>query len=175
MNGALQGKPGASGTSGSLYAQQTQNATMSLLDILESFSQFIIDGAYKTVKNMQQFYDVARNFNIVGRAGQIVRYDPKKIRDVEFDINITESTATPVYRQMANDFLMQLWQAQAITLEQLLQVGDFPFGDELLQSVSSQQEAIKMARLHKDSLLNCKRKWIRHPRAIRRLRRCCSR
>ena len=78
-----------------------------------------------------------------GRAGQIVRYDPKKIRDVEFDINITESTATPVYRQMANDFLMQLWQAQAITLEQLLQVGDFPFGDELLQSVSSQQEAIK--------------------------------
>ena len=79
----------------------------------------------------------------MGRAGQIVRYDPKKIRDVEFDINITESTATPVYRQMANDFLMQLWQAQAITLEQLLQVGDFPFGDELLQSVSSQQEAIK--------------------------------
>ena len=143
VNGALQGKPGVSGTSGSLYAQQTQNATMSLLDILESFSQFIIDGAYKTVKNMQQYYDVARNFNIVGRAGQIVRYDPKKIRDVEFDINITESTATPVYRQMANEFLMTLWQNQAITLEQLLQVGDFPFGEELLQSVASNQQAIQ--------------------------------
>lgn len=143
VNGALQGKPGVSGTSGSLYAQQTQNATMSLLDILETFSQFIIDGAYKTVKNMQQYYDVARNFNIVGRAGQIVHYDPKKIRDVEFDINITESTATPVYRQMANEFLMTLWQAQAITLEQLLQVGDFPFGEELLQSVASNQQAIQ--------------------------------
>ena len=143
VNGALQGKPGVSGTSGSLYAQQTQNATMSLLDILEGFSQFIIDGAYKTVKNMQQYYDVARNFNIVGRAGQIVRYDPKKIRDVEFDINITESTATPVYRQMANEFLMTLWQNQAITLEQLLQVGDFPFGEELLQSVASNQQAIQ--------------------------------
>lgn len=143
VTGALQGKQGASGTSGSLYAQQTQNATMSLLDILESFSQFVIDGAYKTVKNMQQYYDVARNFNIVGRAGQIVRYDPKKIRDVEFDINITESTATPVYRQMANEFLMTLWQNQAITLEQLLQVGDFPFGEELLQSVASNQQAIQ--------------------------------
>ena len=143
VNGALQGKPGVSGTSGSLYAQQTQNATMSLLDILETFSQFIIDGAYKTVKNMQQYYDVARNFNIVGRAGQIVHYDPKKIRDVEFDINITESTATPVYRQMANEFLMTLWQNQAITLEQLLQVGDFPFGEELLQSVASNQQAIQ--------------------------------
>ncbi len=140
VNGALQGKPGVSGTSGSLYAQQTQNATMSLLDILETFSQFVIDGAYKDVKNMQQYYDTKRTFNIVGRAGQIVVYDPKKIRDVEFDINITESTATPVYRQMANDFLMQLWQTQAISLEQLLQVGDFPFGDELLQAISSQKE-----------------------------------
>ena len=143
VNGALQGKPGASGTSGSLYAQQTQNATMSLLDILETFSQFIVDGAYKDVKNIQQYYDTKRMFNIVGRAGQIVEYDPKKIRDVEFDINITESTATPVYRQMANDFLMQLWQSQAISLEQLLQVGDFPFGDELLQAISSQREDIE--------------------------------
>lgn len=147
VNGALQGKPGNSGTSGSLYAQQTQNATMSLLDILETFSQFIVDGAYKDVKNMQQYYDTRRTFNIVGRTGQIVEYDPKKIRDVEFDINITESTATPVYRQMANDFLMQLWQAQAISLEQLLQVGDFPFGDELMQSLASQQQDIKQGNV----------------------------
>lgn len=147
VNGALQGKPGTSGTSGSLYAQQTQNATMSLLDILESFSQFVIDGAYKDVKNIQQYYDTKKTFNIVGRAGQEVEYDPKKIRDVEFDINITESTATPVYRQMANDFLMQLWQAQAISLQQLLQVGDFPFGDELLQSINSQQQDIEQGRV----------------------------
>lgn len=150
VNGALQGKEGFAGTSGSLYAQQTQNATMSLLDILECFSQFVIDGAYKTVKNMQQYYDTKRTFNIVGRAGEIVLYDPKKIRDVEFDLNITESTATPAYRQMANDFLMQLWNAQAISLEQLLQVGDFPFGDELLQAVKSQQQDIKNGRMPQD-------------------------
>ena len=147
VNGALQGKEGFAGTSGSLYAQQTQNATMSLLDILESFSNFVIDGAYKAVKNMQQYYDTKRTFNIVGRAGEVVMYDPKKIRDVEFDLNITESTATPAYRQMANDFLMQLWNAQAITLEQLLQVGDFPFGDELLQAVKSQQQDIENGRM----------------------------
>ncbi len=143
VNGALQGKPGASGTSGSLYAQQTQNATMSLLDILETYSQFIIDGAYKDVKLIQQYYDTKRTYNIVGRSAQEIEYDPKKIRDVEFDINITESTATPVYRQMANEFLMTLWQNQAITLEQLLQVGDFPFGDELQQSLATQKEEMK--------------------------------
>ena len=64
VNGALQGKPGYSSTSGTLYAQQTQNATTSLLDLLDSFSTFIIDGAYKDVKNIQQFYDDKRVFNI---------------------------------------------------------------------------------------------------------------
>lgn len=143
VNGALQGKPGYSGTSAALYNQQTQNATTSLLDLLEAYSYFVRDGAYKDVKNMQQFYDTKRVFNIAGKAGAQIVYDPKKIRDVDFDLNISESTTTPAYRQIANDFLMQLWQAQAISVEQLLQYGDFPFADDLLQSIQSQKEQVK--------------------------------
>ena len=45
VNGALQGKPGYSGMSASLYNQQAQNATTSLLDILDTFSMFIREGA----------------------------------------------------------------------------------------------------------------------------------
>ena len=37
---------------------------------------------------------------------------------------------------------MQLWQRQAISLEQLLQSGNFPFADELLQSIQSQKERL---------------------------------
>lgn len=143
VNGALQGKPGFSGQSASMYNQQVQNSTMALLDMLECFSQFTIDGAYKDVKNMQQFYDTKRVFNIAGKSGAQIEYDPKKIRDVEFDLSITESTSTPAYRQLANDWLMQLWQAQAISVEQLLEFGDFPFADELLQSIKSQKEQIQ--------------------------------
>lgn len=143
VNGALQGKPGFSGQSATMYNQQVQNSTMSLLDMLESFSGFIIDGAYKDVKNMQQFYDTKRVFNIAGKSGAQIEYDPKKIRDVEFDLSITESTSTPAYRQMANEILMQLWQAQAISVEQLLEHGDFPFADELLQSIKAQKEQIQ--------------------------------
>lgn len=142
VNGALQGKPGYSGISASLYAQQTQNSSNSLLDILESFSMFIVDGAYKDVKNIQQFYDNKRVFNIKGNGAQ-VEYDPKKVRDVEFDLSIVESTATPVYRQMANEMLMEIWRAGQISVQQLLQVGDFPFADELLQSLQSQQEQLE--------------------------------
>ncbi len=143
VNGALQGKPGLSGTSASLYSQQTQNATTSLLDLLESFSQFVIDAAYKDVKNMQQYYDTKRVFNIAGRSGTQIEYDPKKIRDIEFDLSIVESTSTPAYRMMANDFLMEIWRSNQISLQQLLEYGDFPFADELLQSLNSQQEQLE--------------------------------
>ena len=142
VNGALQGKPGYAGTSAAKYNQETQNATLSLLDILESYSAFVRDGAYKDVKNIQQFYDSKRVFNIAGRSGAQIEYDPQKIRNVMFDLSIVESTSTPAYRQMANDILMQMWQAQAISTEQLLEYGDFPFGDNLLQSLQSQKEQL---------------------------------
>lgn len=147
VTGALQGKVGFSGESAAHYNQQTQNATITLLDLLECFSGFIVEGAYKDVKNMQQFYDTKRVFNIAGKSGAQIEYDPKKIRDVEFDLSITESRSTPVYRQFANDVLMQLWQQQAISVEQLLEHGDFPFADELLQSIQSQKEQIEQGNM----------------------------
>jgi hypothetical protein len=142
VNGALQGKPGYSSTSGTLYAQQTQNATTSLLDLLDSFSGFVVDAAYKDMKNIQQFYDDKRTFNIVGKSSRMVVYDPDKIRDVEFDL----STSTPAYRQIANDFLVQIWQAGQITLQQMLEAGDFPFGDALLQSLQAQQAQLEQGQ-----------------------------
>ena len=146
VNGALQGKPGYSGMSGSLYAQQAQNATTSLLDLLESFSGFVVDGAYKDVKNMQQYYDDQRVFNIAGRNSSQVTYDPDQIGDVEFDLSIVESSSSPAYREIANDFLLEIWRSGQITLEQLLQTGDFAFSDELLQSIQSQKEQMEQGQ-----------------------------
>jgi hypothetical protein len=146
VNGALQGKPGYAGTSGTLYAQQTQNATMSLLDLLETFSDFVRDAAYKDVKNIQQYYDDQRFFNIAGRKAMVTA-DPEKIRDVEWDISIVESTSTPAYRQLQNDFLMQIWSAGQISLEQMLENGDFPFADQLLQSIKSQKEQMAQGQM----------------------------
>lgn len=139
VNGALQGKPGYAGTSGALYAQQTQNATTSLLDMLESFSSFVVEAAYKDVKNIQQFYDDERIINIAGKNNVVVR-DPNKIRDVEFDLSIVESTSSPAYRQIANDFLMEIWRSGQINLKHMLEVGDFPFADQLLQQMAGDEE-----------------------------------
>lgn len=139
VNGALQGKPGYSGMSAALYNQQTQNATTSLLDLLDTFAEFTRDAAYKDVKNIQQFYTKERIISIAGKKSA----DPALMQDVEFDLSIVPSTATPAYRAMANDFLMQIWGAGQISLQQLLQAGNFPFADELLQSLQSQQEQLQ--------------------------------
>ena len=146
VNGALQGKPGYSQMSGSLYAQQTQNATTSLLDLMESFSSFVVDAAYMDVKNIQQFYDEKRFFNIAGK-NAIVEYDPAKISDVEFDLSIVESMSSPVFRQMANDLIMKIYDKGDITLEQMLQVGDFPFADALLQNINAQKEQMQQGQI----------------------------
>ena len=145
INGAIQGKQGFSGMSASLYSQQTQNATMTLLDILDSYSMFVMDAAYKDIKNIQQFYDRKRVFNIAGK-NAMVEYDPQRIRDVEFDLSISESTSTPAYRQLANEFLMEIWKSGQISLQQMLQSGSFPFADELLQSLQSQQEQLEQGK-----------------------------
>lgn len=146
VNGALQGKPGYSGMSASLYAQQAQNGTTSLLDILETYSNFTIDASYKDVKNIQQFYDSKRIINIAGK-NAVVEYDPEKIADVEFDLSVVESTNTPVYRQIANDFLMEIWKSGQINLVQMLKHGDFPFSDELIQELESQQQQIEQGQI----------------------------
>lgn len=147
VNGALQGKPGYSGMSASLYNQQAQNATTSLLDLLDTFSSFIREGAYKDVKNIQQFYDTPRVFNIAGKNSTIVEYDPKKIRDIEFDLSIVESTSTPVHRAISNEVLLKLFEMKAISVEQLLENGEFPFADNLLQSIKSQREQLEQGQM----------------------------
>ena len=142
VNGALQGQPGYAGESGQHAQVMAQNAATSLIDLLESFSTFVEDGAYKDVKNIQQFYDAKRISNIAGRKAQLRKVDPNKVLNTEFDMSITESQTTPAYRQLANEMLLELWRAQAINTEQLLENGNFPFADALLQSLRSNQEQL---------------------------------
>ena len=143
VHGALQGKPGNSGMSAALYAQQVQQSSTNLIDILDSFSSFIVEGAHKDVKNIQQFYSADKIRYIAGRKAKLINSHPEEVKDIDFDLSISEGTNTPVFRQLANDFLMQIWGAGQISLEQLLEHGDFPFADDLLQSVRAQQEEQK--------------------------------
>ena len=134
----MQGKDAPSGTPASLYAQQTQNASLNLIDLFESYKTFREDRDTKMMKTIQQFYDENRYLEIAGdkaTEGQILA-SPDKVRNAEFDISITESVSSPAYRVASNEFLLELFRMGQISLEMLLENGSFPFSDRLLQSIN---------------------------------------
>jgi hypothetical protein len=142
VHGALQGKNAASGTSGILYEQQANNASTSIIDMLETFSSFLGMSARKKLKNIQQFYDEPVIMRVAGRSA-LVTYDPETMGGVDFDIALSESYDTPVYRAINNELLMQFLNAKQITIKQLLEAGSFPFADRLLQMIESDEQQMQ--------------------------------
>lgn len=149
VNSALQGKPGFAGQSATLYAQQTQNSSTAILDLLESFEDMILRGAEKKVKNMQQFYTKQRTMAVAGRSATVT-YDPALCGDVDFDLSISEMADTPAARMMVNDILMQMFQLGAINIVQLLENGSWPFTDRLLESIKADQQEAMQQQMQAD-------------------------
>ena len=83
---------------------------------------------------MQQYYDRQRYLDIAGDKvdESQVPYTPDEVQHAEVDINITESTASPVFRSASNEFLLQLFRMGQISLEPVLENGACPFSDPLL-------------------------------------------
>lgn len=146
VQGALQGQAPASGTPASLYMQQTQNSATSLTEIYETYRDLREERDMKNLKLIQQFYPEKKYIGGNSNSKKPIIYDSSMVRDAEMKLSITESTSTPAYRLVMNDFLMQLWQAQAIDVEQLLENGAFPFADKLLQSIKTKRQEIEEAQ-----------------------------
>lgn len=149
IHGAMQGKDTSSNTAASLYAQQAQNSSINLIDIFESFKVFREDRDSKVMKLIQQYYQDTRYMNIAGKqySDSAKIYHPEKVRNAEFDISISESSSSAVYRMISNDFLMKLFEQGSITVEQLLENGNFPFSDRLLQSLQSDKERMMQGQM----------------------------
>lgn len=140
IHGALQGRPGSSQTSGILYQQQAQNSATTLLDLFDTISGFEEDCALMDAQLIQQFYDEKRIADILGEDSKYKKANPRKIKRLLYDIAIGESTATPAYRQLANDYYNQWLSSGLIDIEQALEFGNFPNADALLQSIRTKKQ-----------------------------------
>lgn len=129
VNDALQGRTANVGVSAELFGQQTQNATTTLSDILDTFDEFVRDAAVKDIHNIRQYYTQEHVRKILGADAAI-----SSIGDVEFDLSVVPSTSTPAIRQTNNALLMEIWKSGQITLEQMLRAGSFPFAEALINS-----------------------------------------
>lgn len=73
-------------------------------------------------------------------------FQPEDVRNIEFDLSLTESTSTPVYRAIQNDFLMELFRMQAIDVRTLLENSSFAYADNILQSIENKQQEMEEAQ-----------------------------
>ena len=144
VGGALRGQDSRPGTAASLYAQQAQNSSLNLVDILESYREVREARDVKLMQTAQQYYSDVRYINIAGSAysREVKVFDPQKVKNIDFDLSLSESQSTHAYRMINNDMLMQLFQAQAISAKMLLENGSFPFADRLLQSIEAEEKRL---------------------------------
>jgi hypothetical protein len=145
VHGALRGEKPAAGTPASLYEQETQNASINLVDVLNSFNTFRTDRDIKLMKVIQQYYDSKRYLNVAGKDydRESRYYDPEKVRNAEMDISLSQSTGTASYRNVMDAFLMELMRSGAITLKMFLENTSLPFKDKLMQSLIAEEESIQ--------------------------------
>ena len=141
VSGAMQGKTPYAGTSAALYNQQYQNSSTPLATFTEKFNRFVEDIAIKKTKFILENYDVTRFEQIAGKLDfDLSLLNLDKMRDIEYDFAIKQSTETPAYRMMENDYLSQLFSAGAITLDDFLAMSMLPFADRLRQRIAAREQ-----------------------------------
>lgn len=148
VNSAMQGKAPASGTPSSLYAQQVQNSSLNLKGVLDSYKNFRKRRDMKIMKTIQQFYNEKRYINLAGKdySEEAKFYDPKKVKAADIDLIVTEGSNTPAFQMVANDFLLELFRAQAIDVKTMLENTSFPFAKRILESINQKEQEMMNAQ-----------------------------
>ncbi len=142
VHSSLQGKDAKSGTPASLYAQETANASINIKAVLDSFNVFRRDVDEKIIKTIQQFYNEPRWISISGNdykdSAQL--YEPDKVKDLEFHLEIAQSAESPVYRSIIDEQLKEFLMNGLIDFETYLKNTNLPFSDKILEDVRKARE-----------------------------------
>ena len=143
VNSAMQGQSPHAGTPASLYAQQVQNSSLNLKGLFDGFRTFRRRRDTKLMKTLQQYYTDRRYIDLAGAqySEESKWYDPQKVQDCELDITISEGYNTPAYQMLANDFLMELFRANALDVKTMLENSSFPFATKILEAIKRNEEA----------------------------------
>lgn len=143
--GALQGQQPLSGTPATMYAQQSQNSAVSLNALFESINSFRLRRDKRSLQLMQQYYDTKRYVYDTSSNRELL-YDPERVKNLDFEMTLTENTDTPAYRLMINDVLSglkQFDQENMLDLRGIVEVGNYPFKDKLLGYLNKREEALR--------------------------------
>jgi hypothetical protein len=109
---------------------------------METFSYFKQKRDTKIMKLIMQYYRDQRFLTVeetnFSKGAKI--FDPAKIRNIQFDLKVTQGVDTPVFRQVIEDSLMGLFNAQAIDVKMLLEHSTMPYANKLLDSINRREQ-----------------------------------
>lgn len=140
VNAAIRGEGVKSGTAAALYAQQTAQAATPLASLMMRFNIFVKQVARLKLANIQKFYTSQRYEQIAGKLSQMVdisKMDFSLAGNLEYDLAVSQSTATPIYRALKTQILMDFAAAGFIPPRIVLECGDVPGADEILQKLDA--------------------------------------
>lgn len=98
----------------------------------------------KLLKVLMQYYTTPRYVDINGKAyDEIAKvYQPKAVENVvDFNMVVTTTRDTPVFRQMQDDLLFNLLNSGQITLDLFLDNSSLPFAKKLSAQVKNLRES----------------------------------
>lgn len=149
VQGAIQGKSPNAGTAAALYAQETQNAALNVLDYLETFSSFLQKRDKKLLQIIKQYYTEKQYITVSGSdySEEAKNYDPEKIRNVDFDNTIAKGNDTPSYRVVVDEILWKMLEGRFISAEMFLEHCSYPFADKVLQSMKKMREEMSQGQM----------------------------
>lgn len=147
VNGALQGKTPNSGTSGTLYAQMTTNASTPIAALMENFHTFVEDMLNRKLQNIAMFYSPERYEKIAGSIETLTtaKLNLNEVGQIKYDLRIKESSSTPVFRAVINQDAKEFLMNGLISFEEYLEIADVPYADKILQKRQAQQAEAQQA------------------------------
>lgn len=140
VNEAIRGEGVKSGTAAALYAQQAENSATPIASLMMRIGVFVKHIATLKLGNIRQFYEPKRFEEIAGTLSNLVNTnntDFKLAGNIEYDLSVTQSMSTPVYRALKTDILMQFAQAGFIPPRFVFEFGDIPGADEIIQRLDA--------------------------------------
>ncbi len=153
VNDAIRGEGVKSGTAAALYAQQAENSATPIASLMMRIGVFVKHIAKLKLANIRQFYTPQKFEQIAGMLSDAVdtsKMDFDIAGNVEYDLSVTQSMTTPVYRALKTDILMQFAQAGFIPPRLVLEFGDIPGSDEILQRLDAMSQAAEDQQIGPD-------------------------
>lgn len=155
VQGASTGADPNSGTPASLYNQQVIQAQVTNRDYFDSFFESRKQRDMKIIKLIMQYYDEPIFIATAGKRAdgtKIIRFSPKRVEGLDFDVNLTDTADTPATRQLMEETLMKLMDSNRITFRQWLQMSSHPKADMIERIVEKTNPLLAQANIGGDPM-----------------------